>query len=266
MTKYASGVSKESIVDIQGLCKAPEQQIQSSSITDLELIIVKIFVISRSLSSLPFQLEDANNPMSLEEALNEGKENTGKKERARVNQDVRLDFRYIDLRLPTNQALVRISGGVCQLFREFLSNNGFVEIHTPKLIAGTSEGGCEVFRTDYFGRSACLAQSPQLYKQMAIMADLNRVFEIGPVFRAENSNTHRHLCEFMGLDLEMTIKDHYFEVLEIINKMFHYIFDGLNARYSKELQEVYKPDVLQDMLVRVENNQQNSLLKKLVGC
>jgi Aspartyl-tRNA synthetase len=96
MTKYASGVSKESIVDIQGLCKAPEQQIQSSSITDLELIIVKIFVISRSLSSLPFQLEDANNPMSLEEALNEGKENTGKKERARVNQDVRLDFRYID--------------------------------------------------------------------------------------------------------------------------------------------------------------------------
>lgn len=248
MMKYASGISKESIVDIFGQCKVPEQEIESSSITSFEFYIKKIHVISRSLATLPFQLEDANKPMTLEEALNEGKEtaqvkdpkNKKETERARVSQDIRLNNRYIDLRLPVNQAIVRLSAAVCQLFREFLMNEGFIEIHTPKLIAGTSEGGCEVFRTSYFGRSACLAQSPQLYKQMAIMADLGRVFEIGPVFRAENSNTHRHLCEFVGLDIEMTIKNSYFEVIDVINKMFFYIFEGLTTRYATELDAVYK--------------------------
>jgi len=81
------------------------------------------------------------------------------------------------------------------------------------LIAGASEGGSAVFKTKYFNVDACLAQSPQLYKQMAICCDLKKVFEIGPVFRAENSFTHRHLCEFTGMDLEMTFKEHYHEVL-----------------------------------------------------
>ena len=82
---------------------------------------------------------------------------------------------------------------------------------------------------------ACLAQSPQLYKQMAIEADMDRVFEIGPVFRAENSNTHRHLCEFTGLDMEMTINEHYFEVLEMFSGLFINIFESLNERYAKEI-------------------------------
>lgn len=99
-----------------------------------------------------------------------------------------------------------------QLFREFMLSESFMEIHSPKLIGGSSEGGASVFRLDYKGRPACLAQSPQLYKQMAICADFGRVFEIGPVFRAEDSFTHRHLCEFTGLDFEMEIKEHYFEV------------------------------------------------------
>lgn len=94
-------------------------------------------------------------------------------------------------------------------------------------------------RLDYFGSQACLAQSPQLYKQMATAcADFERVFEIGPVFRAENSNTHRHLTEFVGLDMEMTIKEHYYEAVNMIANMFVYIFDGLNARYAKELNAV----------------------------
>jgi tRNA synthetases class II (D, K and N) len=76
---------------------------------------------------------------------------------------------------------------------------------SPPVTVGESEGGSDVFRTDYFGQPACLAQSPQLYKQMAISADMERVYEIGPVFRAENSNTRRHLCEFTGLDMEMAI-------------------------------------------------------------
>jgi len=101
---------------------------------------------------------------------------------------------------------------VGQAFRQFLLAESFVEIHTPKLIAGSSEGGAAVFRLDYKGQPACLAQSPQLHKQMSICGDFGRVFEIGPVFRAEDSFTHRHLCEFTGLDVEMEIKKHYFEV------------------------------------------------------
>lgn len=85
-------------------------------------------------------------------------------------------------------------------------------IHTPKLVAGSSEGGAAVFKLDYKGQPACLAQSPQLYKQMAICGGFDRVFEVGSVFRAEDSYTHRHLCEFVGLDAEMEIKEHYEEV------------------------------------------------------
>jgi aspartyl/asparaginyl-tRNA synthetase len=109
--------------------------------------------------------------------------------------------------------------GDMQKFREYLLSKDFVGIHSPKLIGGSSEGGAAVFKLMYNGQPACLAQSPQLYKQMAICGGYERVFEVGPVFRAENSNTHRHLCEFVGLDAEMEIKEHYFEVRILRRRM-----------------------------------------------
>jgi aspartyl/asparaginyl-tRNA synthetase len=108
---------------------------------------------------------------------------------------------------------------VMQKFREYMLSKDFVGIHSPKLIGGSSEGGAAVFKLMYNGQPACLAQSPQLYKQMAICGGYERVFEVGPVFRAENSNTHRHLCEFVGLDAEMEIKEHYFEVRILRRRM-----------------------------------------------
>jgi len=113
--------------------------------------------------------------------------------------------------------------------------NDFVEIHSPKLIGGASEGGSNVFKFKYFDQDGCLAQSPQLYKQMALCADFQRVFEVGPVFRAENSNTNRHLCEFTGLDMEMEFKDHYFEVLDLIGELMVYMVENIKSRYAKEL-------------------------------
>ena len=92
----------------------------------------------------------------------------------------------------------------------------------------------------YFKRSAYLAQSPQLYKQMAIAADFEKVFSVGPVFRAEDSNTHRHLCEFVGLDMEMAFRYHYHEVVKQIGSTFIDIFRGLRDQYSKEIETVYK--------------------------
>ena len=152
-----------------------------------------------------------------------------------VKQDVRLDNRIIDLRVPTNQAIFKLQSGVCQLFREFLLSKDFIEIHTPKLIGGSSEGGSNVFKFKYFEQDGCLAQSPQLYKQMALCGDLQRVFEIGPFFRAENSNTNRHLCEFTGLDLEMEFKNHYFEVLDLIGELLVFMFKQISVRYAREL-------------------------------
>lgn len=152
-----------------------------------------------------------------------------------VKQDVRLNNRIIDLRVPTNAAIFKLQSGVCQLWREFFLQKDFIEIHSPKLQAGSSEGGCEVFKLKYFDKPACLAQSPQLFKQMAIMGDFKRVYEIGPVFRAENSFTNRHLCEFTGLDMEMEFNDHYFEVLDILGEMMAFMFKNLKIRYAKEL-------------------------------
>ena len=98
-----------------------------------------------------------------------------------------------------------------------------------------SEGGSDVFTLDYFNKKAFLAQSPQLYKQMAINADFKKVYTIGPVFRSEKSYTHRHLCEFNGLDVEMEIKKDYHEIIDLIDDMFIFIFDKFNEKYEKEL-------------------------------
>lgn len=240
MIKFAGSIPKESVVDILGLVKVPTVPIESCTQSSVELEVKSIFVVSKSINQLPLQIEDCSRPVTLAEEEQVQNEDEADAKKVGVQQKTRLDNRVLDLRTPSSIAIMRINSNVCRLFREFLTARGFTEIHTPKLIAGTSEGGSEVFRLDYFGRKACLAQSPQLYKQMAIMSDLNRVFEIGPVFRAENSNTHRHMCEFTGLDFEMTIKEHYFEVMEIIHELFIYIFKGLEAACQEELAAIYK--------------------------
>ena len=231
LIKYAGGLTLESIVDIMGEVVAAD--VKSCSQSNIEIKIKKVYTVSRAPAVLPFLLEDAARP----QAEIDASQSTDRPFPS-VQQDVRLNNRWLDLRVPANNAIMRVRSGVSLLFREALHNEGFIEINTPKLIAGESEGGSDVFRTDYFGQPACLAQSPQLYKQMAISADLERVYEIGPVFRAENSNTRRHLCEFTGLDLEMSIKEHYNEALGVLHRLFRHIFDGLEVRYAKELEVI----------------------------
>ena len=228
MIKYLKSLTEESIIDIEGILETAD--VKSCSIQNVEVKIQRIHSVTKAASILPFLVEDA----SRSEAEVDASQDTDRPF-PRLGQELRLDNRWMDLRAPANNAIMRIQSMVCQLFRESLYSQGFIEIHTPKLIAGESESGAGVFTTDYFGQTACLAQSPQLFKQMAISSDLTRVFEIGPVFRAENSNTRRHLCEFTGLDLEMIISDHYMETLEVIHEMFKHIFTGLESKMSKEL-------------------------------
>jgi aspartyl-tRNA synthetase len=238
-------LTAESVVDVCATPVAPEAgAVQKCSVQNVELAVTRLYVVSASDEKLPMTLDDAARPLSddnptmiLAEA-EEGVDVGGDKTHPTVTRDTRLDNRVMDLRVAPHGSMLRLQSGVCQLFREHLSSKGFTEIHTPKLISGASEGGADVFKTDYFGRPACLAQSPQLYKQMAICGDMARVFEVGPVFRAEKSDTHRHLCEFTGLDIEMEIFEHYTEVLDVLDEMFVAIFDGLEDCYAEELRAV----------------------------
>ncbi|GJT77395.1 aspartate--tRNA ligase 2, cytoplasmic-like protein, partial [Tanacetum coccineum] len=197
----------------------------------VEIQVRKIYCVDRA-DPLPFPIEDAaRSEAEIQSALERGEQ------LARVNQSTRLEHRHLELRTPANQAIILLKSN---LFSEFLRKLDFCQICTPTLLGGTSEGGANVFRLEYFGKPACLAQSPQFHKQMAVSGDCQRVFIVGPVFRAEDSNTHRHLCEFTSLDVEMQIKDHYSEVMDIVDSLFVNMFDKINENYPQELEAIRK--------------------------
>ncbi|KAG2154904.1 hypothetical protein DEU56DRAFT_771068 [Suillus clintonianus] len=231
MVKWAAGLSDESIVLALGTVLKSRESIKSCSIDDVEIHVSELWLVAGVEGRLPFSLEDASRSETAPEV--EGQFN-------KVLLDTRLNNRIVDLRTQTNQAIFKLQHAIGDLFREYLNNNGFIEIHSPKLQGAATESGASVFKVGYFKGNAFLAQSPQLAKQMAIAADFERVYEIGPVFRAEDSNTHRHLTEFIGLDLEMTIEEHYHEVKDLLDGMFKTIFKGLKDRYAKEIAVVGK--------------------------
>ncbi|KAG6842609.1 hypothetical protein C0991_000135 [Blastosporella zonata] len=232
MVKWASGLADESIVLVEGLVKKSPTPIQGATVSDVEIDVKQIHLVSGIEGRLPFSLEDASRP-DTEIESSEAQFN-------RVLIDTRLNNRVVDLRTQTNQAVFKIQAAIGDLFRDYLSENGFIEIHSPKLQGAATESGASVFKVGYFKGTAYLAQSPQLAKQMAIAADFERVYEIGPVFRAEDSNTYRHMTEFIGLDLEMTIEEHYHEVMEMLDGLFLNMFRGLEEKYQHEIQTVRK--------------------------
>jgi len=228
MIRYLKQLSLESIIDIKGTIVPAN--VKSCTVDNAEVQIQRVYGVSKANPILPFLVEDA----ARSEAEIESSQQTDRPY-PRLGQELRLDNRWLDLRTPANNAIIQLKSAICQLFRESLYSQSFIEIQTPKLIQGESESGAGVFTTDYFGKVACLAQSPQLYKQMCISSDIQRVFEIGPVFRAENSNTRRHLCEFTGLDIEMSINEHYQETLHVLHNVFKHIFNGLEDKHANLL-------------------------------
>ena len=234
MVKFAGGIKTETIVLVEAVVVKAFQEVKTCTISLYELQVERIHTESEvAVDMLPFSVEDAQRPEAEDDQVPED----GSKF-VKVLLDTRLNNRVIDLRSITNQAIFTIQSKVGQLFRDLLCNEGFTEIHTPKIISAASEGGANVFRVSYFKSDAFLAQSPQLYKQMMICADFERVFEIAPVFRAENSFTHRHMTEFIGLDLEMAFEEHYHEVLDLFDKLFVGIFKGLKQQCSKEMETI----------------------------
>lgn len=173
----------------------------------------------------------------------------------RVNTSIEnlLDYRPITLRNEKERAVFQIQARICQAFREFLDGQHFTEIHTPKLVAAGAEGGANIFSLLYFGEQAYLAQSPQFYKQ-AMVPVYERVFEIGPVFRAEKHNTQRHLNEYTSMDFEMGFIDGFEDVMQMETKVLQNIMAVLKADYAPQLAALHValPDVTRIPAVRFD--------------
>ena len=161
-----------------------------------------------------------------------------------VNIDTRLDYRWIDLRNEKNMLARQVESCMIQAMREYLYQNDFTEIHTPKLIGTASESGSSVFEVKYFDRSAYLAQSPQFYKQMAMAAGMSKIFEIAPCFRAENSNTNRHATEFTSFDLEFSYIDSYEDVMSLEEDMLIAGLSKVKEKYGDRILEVFGKEVI----------------------
>ncbi len=158
--------------------------------------------------------------------------------------DQRLDYRWLDLRQEKNQLLFQVQTTMTNALREFLLNKDFIEIHTPKLIPTASESGSEVFEVKYFDRKAYLAQSPQFYKQMAMASGFERIFECGPVFRAEKSHTKKHATEFTGFDIEFSYINSFEDVMKLEEEMLTYMLQKIKEKHGEKIKEVYGVEVI----------------------
>ena len=161
-----------------------------------------------------------------------------------ANIDTRLDYRWIDLRTEKNQLMFEMQTELVKAFREFCLERNFIEIHTPKLIATASESGADVFELDYFDGKAYLAQSPQFYKQMAMASGFERIFESGPVFRAEKSNTNKHATEFTGFDLEISYIESYEDIMKFDEEMLAYALEKVHAKYGEKCKEIFGKEIV----------------------
>ena len=159
------------------------------------------------------------------------------------NLDTLFEHRALNLRNLQEQKIFKIRAGLLRYIREFLTDHEFVEIQTPKLLAEAAEGGAEVFKLDYFGQEATLAQSPQLYKQMLVGA-FERVFEIAPAFRAEPSATTRHMSEVMMLDIEMGFVQNHDEVLDMVGDMTIYALRQTYKDHADDLKSLNAPELV----------------------
>ena len=158
--------------------------------------------------------------------------------------DKRMDWRFLDLRRPEMNLVFRIQTTIEAAWREYWVENGFVEIHSPKLMASPSESNAELFKLEYFEGHAYLAQSPQFYKQMAMMSGLGRIFEIGPVFRADPSFTSRHATEFVSVDIEVSWIDSHEDVMAIQEQLLHRAISAVKEKHGDEIKRLFDVDVV----------------------
>ena len=155
-----------------------------------------------------------------------------------------MDWRWLDLRKPKNVLIFKVWTLMEEAFREYWISNNYIEIHSPKLIATASESGSEVFEVKYFKTKAYLAQSPQFYKQMAMAAGFEKVFEVGPVFRAEPSFTSRHATEFTSYDAEISFIDSHYDIMDEEERMISCGLQKIKGAYGEEIKKMFNREVV----------------------
>jgi len=189
-----TSLPRESVISVKGLCKKNDKVRNG-----YEILPETFKILSIAETPLPLGIVD----------------------KVESDFDTRLDNRVIDLRKQETQAIFKIRNAVIAAVHDYLRSQDFIEVHTPKIIASSSEGGTDVFRLKYFEKEAFLAQSPQLYKQMLMSTGLDRVYEIAWYFRAEEHNTRRHLNESTAVDLEMAFIDDEEDVMKVLEGLVH---------------------------------------------
>lgn len=218
MVELVNNLTVESTIKVIGTLKKNE----NVRLRGMEFIPTKIEVTSTSDAELPINIHDKDAQLL----------------------DQRLDYRWLDLRNEYNFNIFKIQSDMVKFMREFMYSRDFTEIHTPKLIGAASESGADVFEVKYFDRKAYLAQSPQFYKQMAISSGYDKVFEVAPVFRAENSNTSRHTTEFTGFDVEFAYIDSYRDVMDLEEELLTYTLEKLNEKYGELVKKLYDKEIV----------------------
>ena len=158
--------------------------------------------------------------------------------------DKRIDWRYLDLRRPDRKLIFEVQTTVEHAMREFWRREGFTEIHTPKMMGSASESGAELFKVEYFERTAYLAQSPQFYKQMAIAAGFGKVFEIGPVFRANPSFTSRHDTEFTSVDVELSWIESHEDVMAFEEAWLAHVLAAVKDAHGEAIEQTFDTEVI----------------------
>lgn len=218
LTKIVSTITPESTVKITGILHKNDKV----KLNNMELIPTNITVTSKCLEELPLNYKDSKSAAI----------------------DTRLNYRFLDLRSDKNILMFKVQTCMINAMREFVVKSNFTEIHTPKIISAASESGSEVFEVNYFGRKAYLAQSPQFYKQMAMCAGFEKVFEIAPAFRAEKSNSYRHTTDFTSFDIEISYLNNLDELMDFEENLFIAGLKAVKEKYGKEIKELFNVEVI----------------------
>lgn len=212
-----SSLTLESTLTVTGKLLANEKV----KLGGKELIPTSIETTSTSLNELPIDIKDKEKTL----------------------RETRLDYRFLDLRREDNNLLFRCQTLIEQAMREYWNSNDYIEIHSPKIAGAAAEGGAELFKLDYFGQPAVLSQSPQLYKQMAMASGFNKVFEIGQVFRAENSHTSYHATEILMIDAEISWIKGVEDVMDMEEEWVRHFMTKLKDVYGEEIKRVFNVEV-----------------------
>ena len=222
LMKVVDNLSLESVVEITG--KVKEANVKAENVReDVELVVEKIVLLSKA-EKLPIHVN----------------------EKADVVTDLstRLDHRWLDLRKPKNLLIFKIWTFMEKAMREYWDKKGFIQIYSPKFMGAPSESGAELFSVEYFGKRAYLAQSPQFYKQMAMAAGFEKIFEIGPVFRANKSHTVRHDTEFTMIDMEMSFINSHEDVMKVEEEWINYFIGRIKKEFGDEIKQVFNMDIV----------------------